>query len=988
MPKILEKDMEASIEADLIAEGYFKREPSSYDKTLCLDTELLFNFIIATQKEKWESYQKQLGSKAKDALLNKIKDKIDKQGTLELLRKPFASYGVYFDFAYFKPASGLNESYRIKYQNNIFSVMRQVKYSQHNEKSLDMVLSLNGIPLATLELKDRMTGAGYNVENAIIQYQKDRDSREPLFRYGRCLVHFAVDEELVYMATHLRDEKTFFLPFNKGNKGEAGNPTTAGFSTEYLWKEVLSKNSFLDLLQHFIQEADVLDEDAKPTGEKIIIFPRYHQMDCVRNIIDHAHQNGTGQQYLIQHSAGSGKSNTISWLAHQLSNLHDTKDVNVFDSIIVVTDRRVLDRQLRANVLAFEQNPGVVAAIEKGSKQLKEELEAGTKIIVTTLQKFPYIEDEIKALPGKRFAIILDEAHSSSSGEMSKSVKKVLNLNAEDDDAEEDLTYEDEIDKVIEEQMKARGKQPNISYFAFTATPKPKTLELFGWKQPDGTYIPCHIYSMKQAIEEGFIKDVLPNYLSYKTYFKIIKKITSDPSYDKGKASRLLKVFVEMNEHTINKKTAIIITHFMDNCINEIGGQAKAMVVCSSRAQAVKYKLAFDKYIKTNELPIKVLVAFSGTIENAKTKSEYSESRMNGFPEEQTANRFKESQYKFLIVANKFQTGFDQPLLYAMYLNKKVQGVNAVQTISRLNRVYPGKKDPITLDFSNEAKVIQKSFEDFYEDVMLEEGSDPDKLYDFKNTLDDFHYYSKEDVENFAAVLFSKSFSQEKLLPILQPVVANYKKAEKDKKEQFRVVLKSYVRVYAFLSQLISFTDPALEKLYVFGRILLRKLPYEKQKLPKEVTQQVDLDSIKIQFSKKGIKVKPGEGGKFKPGDENPMGGGKEFYEPLSVIIKNINEKYATDFSDKDKVVADILLSRLKRDEEMKEEVKNNPKENVWYAFEKKFNQELQAIVDENFDFYKKINNDKNIKDEMMKQMFISLYQNMRSKPQEGQLGL
>jgi len=781
------------------------------------------------------------------------------------------------------------------------------------------------------------------------------------------------------MATHLIGAKTFFLPFNKGNNGEAGNPATAGFSTEYLWKEVLLKDSFLELLQNFIQETDVLDDDGKPTGEKIIIFPRYHQMDCVRKIISHAHEKGAGKDYLIMHSGGSGKSNTISWLSHQLSNLHDTKDVNVFDSIIVVTDRRILDSQLRANVHAFEQNPGVVAGIKKGSKQLKQELEAGTKIIVSTLQKFPYIEEEIKTLPGKRFAIIIDEAHSSSSGEMSKSLKKVLNLNTEDDPEEEERTYEDE----IYDQMKTRGRQPNVSYFAFTATPKPKTLELFGSLQVDGSYKPFHIYTMKQAIQEKFIKDVLPNYISYNTYFKIIKKITSDPNYDKGKASQLLKTFVEMNEHTIDKKTKIIIDHFKDNCQQELNGLAKAMVVCKSRAQAVKYKIAFDKYIHDNSLELKALVAFSGEIRNEAAKvgenKDYSEARMNGFPEEQTANRFKESQYKFLIVANKFQTGFDQPLLYAMYLNKKIQGVNAVQTLCRLNRIFPGKKDPITIDFANEAKVIQKAFQDFYEDVQLEEGSDPDKLYDFKRTLDDFRYYSQDDVEKFVAVFFAKNLKQEKLVPILQPVITNFKNDNKERKEKFRVVLKSYVRVYAFLSQLISFNDASLEKLYIFGKILLRKLPYEKQKLPKEVTQQVDLDSIKIDpYFSKGIKVKNGGGGIFKPGDENPMGGSQEFFEPLSVIIKNINEKYATNFSDKDKIVADVLLSRLKKDKDIEEEVKNNPKENVWYAFERKFNQELQYFLEENFDFYKKLNNDKSIKDEMMEQMFDSLYENMR----------
>jgi type I restriction enzyme R subunit len=979
MPKISEKDMEATIEADLISAGYFKRDPANYDKSLCLDPELLINFIIATQKDKWEAYQKQLGAKAKDALLRKIEDEIDKRGTLGLLRKSFTSHGVYFDFAYFKPASGLNESYREKYQNNIFSVMRQVKYSKQNEKSLDMVLFLNGIPLATMELKDRMTGSGYNVESAIQQYQNDRDPREPLFKYGRCLVHFALDEELVYMATQLKGAETFFLPFNKGNNGEAGNPPTDGFFTEYLWKEVLSKDSFLELLQHFIQETDVLDDDGKPTREKKIIFPRYHQLDCVRKVMRHAHENGTGQQYLIQHSAGSGKSNTISWLAHQLSNLHDKNEANVFDSIIVVTDRRVLDSQLRANVRAFEQNRGVVAGIEKGSKQLKRELEAGTKIIVSTLQKFPYIEEEIQDLPGKRFAIILDEAHSSSSGEMSKSLKKVLNLNTEDDPEEEERTYEDEI--IL--QMETRRRQPNISYFAFTATPKPKTLELFGSLQADGSYKPFHIYSMKQAIQEGFIKDVLPNYITYNTYFIIIKKITEDPRYDKGKASRLLKTFVEMSDHTIYKKTEIIITHFMENCHHEMNGLAKAMVVCSSRAQSVKYKIAFDKYIKDNHLNFKAMVAFSGEIENENARSgelkDFSEARMNGFPEEQTANRFKESNYKFLIVANKFQTGFDQPLLYAMYINKKLQGVNAVQTLSRLNRVFPGKKDPITLDFVNNAKTIQMAFQDFYEDVLLEEGSDPDKLYDLKRTLEDFHYYLDSDVETFSANLFSKNFKQEQLTPILQPVINKFKNdTDKERKEKFRQVLKVYVRVYAFLSQLISFTDPALEKLYVFGKILFRKLPYEKQKLPKEVTQQVDLDSIKIQYSGQGIKLKNGEGGKLKPGDENPMGVGQEFLEPLSLIIKDINEKYGTQFSDADKVVVDTLFSRLKNNEYMKIQFENNPIENFRYEFEKKFNEELQSMIEENFGFYKKLNGNTIMKEEMINNMFSLLYQSMK----------
>ncbi|NUO10408.1 MAG: type I restriction endonuclease subunit R [Candidatus Brocadia sp.] len=959
MAIITEKDMEALIEADLIASGYFKREPERYDKSICLDQELLINFIIATQPEKWEEYTKQLGDRAKDALLSKIKDEIDRRGTLKVLRKPFITYGVYFDLVYFKPASGLNVAYQKKYQSNIFSVMRQVKYSAKNEKSLDMALFLNGIPIATLELKDRMTGSGYNVENAIKQYQVDRDPREPLFKFCRCLVHFALDEDLVYMTTHLKGAHTFFLPFNKGNNGEAGNPPTKGFSIEYLWKEVLQRDSFLELLKHFIQVADVLDEDGKPTDEKMLIFPRYQQMDAVRELVTHAKEHSCGKQYLIQHSAGSGKSYTISWLAHQLSNLHDRNDQNVFDSIIVVTDRRVLDKQLRTHVIAFEQNPGVVAGIEKGSIQLKQELEAGTKIIVTTLQKFPYIEDEIKKLPGKRFAIIIDEAHSSSSGEMSKSMKKTLNLNEEDDPEEEETTWEDEMIKEISH----RGRQKNVSYFAFTATPKPKTLELFGSKQKDGSYKPFHIYSMKQAIQEGFIKDVLANYTTYKTYFQLVKKVTEDPNYDKAKATRLLKVFVELSEHTIERKTAIIIQHFMENCLHEIPdtggkGQAKAMIVCSSRAQAVKYKIAFDKYIKEHNIPFKALVAFSGTVEFEGSKGDYSESRMNGFPEDQTAVKFRENQYKFLIVANKFQTGFDQPLLYAMYVNKKLVGVNAVQTLSRLNRVYPGKKDPITLDFVNEAETIRKAFQDFYEDTTLSEGSDPDKLYSFKRSLDEFVYYTYDEINQFAKIFYSKPFKQEKLSPILNTAIKRFQEdSDAERREKFRAMLKAYVRVYAFLSQIISFSDAELEKLYVFGRILLRKLPYTKERLPREVTQQVDLDSIRIQYISKGLTLKPGEGGKFKPGDENPMGKPYEFIEPLSFIIRAINEKYRTDFNDADKVVVNVLMSRVSQDEEFGAEVKTNPKENVWWAFQRKFNGELQNLIEEHFDFYKKVKN-------------------------------
>jgi len=978
MTIISEKDMEAQIEKDLAAVGYFVRKPGNYDKSLCMDKEQLINYLIATQKDSWDKYVKQHGASAGDTLANSIKKFIDKYGTLELLRKPFGTFGVYFDLAYFKPASGLNEDYKFKYEGNILSVMRQVKYSEKNEKSLDMAIFLNGLPIITIELKDKMTGSGYNVSNAIEQYQKDRDPKEPIFRFKRCLVHFALDEDNVYMSSKLKGTSTWFIPFNKGNNNEAGNPPTAGFSTDYLWKEVLLRDSILEIIQYFIQVMPILDEDGKETSEENLIFPRYHQLDAVRKLLADTKANGVGKDYLIQHSAGSGKSNTISWLVHQMASAHDSTDKNVFDSIIVVTDRRILDSQLRTTVKSFQHVDGLVVGVEDGSKQLKEELEGGTKIIISTLQKFPRIEHQIKELPGNRFAIILDEAHSSSSGEMSKSLKKVLNMNTEDDAEEaEEETWEDKIEKDI----KTRGKQKNISYFAFTATPKPKTLELFGVEQGNGEFKPFHLYSMRQAIQERFIKDVLPNYITYATYYNLVKKITADPAYDKSKATRLLRAFVEMTDITVEKKTEIIVTHFMENCAAEMNGQAKAMMVCSSRAQVVKYKIAFDKYLQENKIPFQSLVAFSGTIEDENGRVDYTEARMNGFPESQTARMFRDRKYKFLICANKFQTGYDMPLLYVMYVNKKLHGVNAVQTISRLNRIYPSKKDPITLDFINHPKIIQKAFQDFYEEVVLEEATNPDRLYDLKKGLDDAGYYAQSDVDEFNKILNTASCTQSQLLPVLSRIIDRFKAdAEAKHRDLFRSTMKAFIRLYSFLAQIVSFSLMDLHKLYLLCRILYRKLPYDKSILPKEVTQQVDLNSLKIKKINAGLSIKKGEGGKFKPEEDRVYVRPEEMLEPLSVIIKWINENFGTNFTEEDKQVVASIISRLSEDEEFEQEVKNNPQENVLHVFEKRFNGLLQDTLETQFDFYKKLNNNTEAKDGLMKQMFGVLYEKLKKK--------
>ena len=634
-------------------------------------------------------------------------------------------------------------------------------------------------------MKNPLTGQ--TVQDAIRQYQHDRDPKEPLFAFGRCLAHFAVDPDLVYFATHLTGIRTVFRPFNQGRQSGAGNPPAwKGFATAYLWERVWSRDSVLNLIQQFIHVVEEEDEKGRKTGERSLIFPRYHQLDAVRNLVRDAQTSGSGRRYLIQHSAGSGKSNSIAWLAHQLSVLHDASDRRVFDSIIVITDRRVLDRQLQRTVRQFEQTLGVVENIDTTSRQLKQALEDGKTIIVTTLQKFPVIANEIGALPGKRFVGIIDEAHSSQTGETTKSLKLVLAAGSLEVAEEEDQDQEegDDLEDRIVGEVRKRGQLPNVSYFAFTATPKPKTLELFGSKQADGRYAPFSLYTMRQAIAD-------------------------DPRYDRHKASYLLKSFVDLHPHAIDKKVVIMVDHCAGQVVHRIGGKAKAMIVTRSRLHAVRYKRAVDRYLKEKGYPFKALVAFSGTVRDG--GADYTEANMNGFPETQTAETFKRDEYRLLIVAYKFQTGFDQPLLHTMYVDKKLGGVNAVQTLSRLNRVAPGKSETFVLDFANEADEIQKAFEPYYDRTVLKEGIDPNLLYDLQTKLADFHLYTTEDIHRFATVYFDPKGTQDLLHAALQPAVDRYMNASEEERVPFRGHLKDFVNLYAFLSQIITFVDAELE---------------------------------------------------------------------------------------------------------------------------------------------------------------------------------
>ena len=947
----------AELFGDFAPGGYHKREPEEYDRALCLIPKDVIDFIYVTQPKEWEKLKQYHGAEVKEKFLKRLSSEVAKRGALEVFRKGIRDSGCKFRLAYFQPSSGLNPELQDLFRANIFSVVRQVHYSEKNENSLDLVLFLNGLPIFTAELKNPLTGQ--TVQNAVNQYRFDRDPREPPFKFGRCLAHFAVDTELVYVATQLQGAKTVFLPFNQGKFGGAGNPPVMeGYATAYLWEELWKRASVLNLLQQFIHIFEEEDDRGRKTGKRKLIFPRFHQLDAVRRLIDDARISGTGKQYLIQHSAGSGKSNSIAWLAHQLSVLHDATDNKIFDSIVIITDRRVLDRQLQRTVRQFEQTLGVVENIDKTSRQLKEALESGKTIIVTTLQKFPIISGEIGALPGKNFALIVDEAHSSQSGESTKKLKEVLAAGSlEEAAAEEGREGEDLEDRIVAE-MKKRGRLPNVSTFAFTATPKPKTLELFGTPQPNGTFTPFSRYSMRQAIEEEFILDVLENYTTYNTYWRLLKKIEDDPSYDRKKANFLLRQFVDLHEHAISQKVAIMIEHFASQVAHRVNKKAKAMIVTRSRLHAVRYKLAVDKYLKEKGYNFKAIVAFSGTVRDG--GKDYTEANMNGFPETQTAKTFGRDEYRMMVVAYKFQTGFDQPLLHTMYVDQKLGGVQAVQTLSRLNRIYPGKEETMVLDFANTADEIQMAFQPYYEQTLLSEGTDPNLLYDLQGNLEASGFYSDDDLQKFAQVYFDPKGTQDKLNAVLTPAVDRYKATPEDEQVKFKGFLTDYVRLYAFLSQIIPFTDADLEKLYVFGRYLLRRLPRLKGELPKEIQQNIDMESYRIKKARDGkITLERGNGEvePIKPkGDHYIL---EEELEQLSLIIRELNERFGTDFTEEDKVFIQQLEEKLIGETALETSVLTNTPENARLTFDHVVTDRLQDMLDTNFKFYKRITDDR-----------------------------
>lgn len=891
---------------------YILRKSTDFDLEYGLDKSLLEKFIRDSQPTVWLKLEKEFPFNTIEAVASEFDHLRTKRGLLNLLREGFVLQGASIKLLAFKPSSGLNPDHLKKYEANRFSVIRQVHYStQYPDKSLDLVIAINGIPIITMELKNEFTGQ--NITHAVEQYSKRRDGKDLFLK--NCLVHFAVDNNTVLMTTKLDNGNTRFLPYNR----DTYNPVIPDkFASSYLWEDILQADSLLEILNNYI----FYEEDEK-TKELNTIFPRYHQRGCVRKLLTHVKQNGTGHNYLIQHSAGSGKSKTIAWLAHQLANLFGDNEQPIFDSILVITDRIILDKQLQKQIKQFEKINGTVKTITKGSKQLIKALTEGDKIIISTLQKFGYIGD-IANLNGKHFAIIVDEAHSSQSGENVKDLKISLTT----DEAlkhiivqdEENADPKDTVEAALEKIMASRQQLPHLSFFAFTATPKPKTLRLFG--TPDASqssgFRAFHEYTMRQAIEEGFILNVLDNYITKSTYFELKENEQVEPGkeYEKLKAQRLLINEVNKHPHAIATKSHIMLNHFMEKTIHKIGGRAKAMLVTSSRAHAVLYKIAFDKIIQEQGFDIQTLVAFSGTVEIEIEK--YTEDSMNGPKVKDIAEEFKKPGYKILIVANKFQTGFDQPLLHTMYVDKALGGVATVQTLSRLNRTAKGKQDTFIIDFVNEHEGIQRDFQNYYQSTILEKDIDKQKLYNLKYEIEKADVFTGDHVISFIELFFRKKVKSEVLSPFFKKIIdENYLPLSPVDKDKFRKNVNKYVRQYSFISQIITFIDTDLEKFYLFTKLLFKYLPYEKETLPLEVTQMVDMDKYKIQEKENGsILLNPEDAILENPQGDGHKGKREEPKDVLEIIVQEINDKYSVDLGDDDKVVKEMYAT-LKADESL-----------------------------------------------------------------------
>jgi type I restriction enzyme R subunit len=950
--------------------GWNQGDKSEWDKDRALFPERVFEFLQDTQPKLWNEMQTLHGAGLQSLLIVALTKELDLKGTLHVLRHGFKFYGKTFRLAYFKPAHGLNFDVLELYSKNTLTLTRQVPCHPNDGCTVDMLFAINGVPVATCELKN--PGTGQTWRNAVKQYKEDRDPRAALFQFkSRALVHFAADPDEVYMTTRLQKEKTHFLPFNRGSHpGEvqcgAGNPQhPSGYRTGYFWEDVLQRDSFLDVIGHFmfVEKKDEKIDDGKGgkkrAAKETMVFPRYHQLDAVRKLVSAAKTEGPSHNYLIQHSAGSGKTNSISWLSHRLASLHTATDEKIFDCVIVITDRRVLDKQLQNAIYQIEHAQGVVKAIDEDSRQLAAALVDGTKIVVTTLQKFPFVlrgllhvagaetfegatEDEKeqasewqKAIATRKYAVIVDEAHSSQTGETARELKAILGAKVQSADNEEEPDAED----ILNQVMQSRGRQPNLSFFAFTATPKGKTLELFGRVGPSGKPEAFHLYSMRQAIEEGFILDVLTNYTSYKTYYRLVKEAEDDPALPKKKGVRALARFMSLHPHNIEQKTEVMVEHFRRHVKHRLHERAKAMVVTSSRLHAVRYKLAFDRYLeRQGYTDIRPLVAFSGTVRDPETGIEYTEPGMNtdcvtgkAISETQLPERFGSSDYQVLLVANKYQTGFDQPLLHTMYVDKRLDGVQAVQTLSRLNRKIPGKDEPFVLDFVNPPEDIYRAFKPYYDATSLQESSDISKVEALKHELDQAQVYHWSEVEAFAKIFYrahahQKASDHAAMQQKLQPAVDRFKAmSDEEKRVEFREKLNGYVRVYAFISQIVPYADPEMEMLYSYGHFLVPHLPIEREPAIK-LTDEVGLQYYRLERVSSGaIRLHEGEAFGVRSPTDVGTGKAKDEKAPLSEIISVLNDRFGTEFTEEDRLFFEQIKERAIRNDQIIKTAHANP---------------------------------------------------------------
>jgi type I restriction enzyme R subunit len=990
-----ESTFESAIIDHLTTHGWHLGKASDFSRDLAFDKKAALSFIQTSQPKEWEKLRSYYKDETESKFIQRLFKELDLRGMLDVIRHGITDSGVKFKLAYFKPDSGLNPETVELYKQNKLYVTQQVFFSPKSNKSIDLLLSLNGLPVATIELKNHFTAQ--RVSEAMEQYCTSRNPKELLFQFKkRALVHFTVDPDEVYLTTKLEGANTRFLPFNRGFNNGAGNPPAKdyfSYRASYFWEEILSVDNWLELLGRFmhLQKEEYLI-GSKKYWKETMLFPRYHQADVVKKLTADAKISGPGKNYLIEHSAGSGKSNSIAWLAYRLSSLYTAQDKKIFGSIIVITDRNVLDQQLQNTIYQFEHKQGVVQRIDVDSKQLAEEIKTGTSIIITTLQKFPFALDHLGETPGRNYAVIIDEAHSSQGGEASRKMTEALagkNVSLEEAEKVEGEIEAAEVDEddYIREVIKKRGPQKNISIFAFTATPKAKTLEVFGMKDIEGKPKPFHLYSMKQAIEEGFILDVLKNYTSYKEYYRFSKAIEDDPELNKRKAAKAIGRFASLHPHSLAQKTEVMVEHFKQITMQKIGGKAKAMVVTASRKHALRYYLEFKDYIREKgyEKDIRPLVAFSGVVVDDFYPDGITEAHLNGFGELELPGKFATDDYQVLLVADKYQYGFDQPLLHTMYVDKKLSGVRAVQTLSRLNRTHPGKEDTFVLDFANDRQTILDSFQPYYELTTVAETTDPNHLYDLKGRLDAVNVYYQSEVDAFAKVFYKPGSTsikdQGKMYAFIDPAVDRFKALEEEPQDEFKKSMTSYVRLYSFLSQIMPFQDAGLEKLYSFGRFLLSKLPKSDYTERLKLDNEVALEYYRLQKIAEGDLVLQvqGEYG-IDSTTEAGISSPKDEKDKLSNIIKVLNDKYGTDFSDTDKLFFDQIEEELYQDEDLKKRALNNPIDNFKYAFEEVFINKLIERMDSNQEIFDKIMENKEFKNDVKDWLIKKIYQRFNEK--------